>query len=77
MFNTRSIKKKPATHALKLFLTGKRKSHEVTRQPQSLGSFAFQKAWIWGQEFLKIDKKRSLELRKFKTPLLRKFKLPY
>ena len=50
VFNMRLIKKKTATHALKLFLTGKRKSREVTRQPRSLGSFAFQKAWIWGQE---------------------------
>ena len=50
VFNTCSIKKKTATHTLKLFLTGKRKSREVTCQPRSLGSFAFQKAWIWGQE---------------------------
>ena len=42
--------KKTATDALKLFLTSKRKLHEVTRQPWSLGSFAFQKAWIGGQE---------------------------
>ena len=50
VFNMRSIKKKTATHALNLFLTGKRKSHEVTCQPRFFGSFAFQKAWIWGQE---------------------------
>ena len=50
VFNTNSIKKNPATHALKLFLTGKRKLHEVTGQPGSLGFFAFQKSCIWGKE---------------------------
>ena len=35
-------------HVLKLLLTSKRKLHEVKHQPQSLGSFAFQKAWIGG-----------------------------
>ena len=29
---------------------GKQKLHEVTWQPRSLGSFAFGKAWIGGQE---------------------------
>ena len=49
VFNTHWIKK-TAAHALKLFLTGKRKLHEVTCQPQSLGSFAFRKDWIGRQE---------------------------
>ena len=55
--------KKTATDALKLFLTSKRKLHEVTRQPWSLGSFAFQKAWIGGQEsaFLKKNEKGILD----------------
>ena len=47
-------------HVLKLFLTSKQKLHEVTQQPQSLCSFAFQKAWIGGQESaFKKDKKRA------------------
>ena len=52
-------KKNTATHEFKLFLTGTQKLQEVTRQPRSLGSFAFQKAWIWGQEltFKKWTKK--------------------
>ena len=46
---------------LKLFLTGKKKLHEVTQQPRSLCSFAFRKAWIGGQESaFKKDKKRAL-----------------
>ena len=62
MFNKHSIKKiRTLPHALKLFLTGKRKLHEVTRQPRSLCSFTFRKAWIGGQESaLEKDKKRAL-----------------
>ena len=38
-----------------------RKLHEVTHQPWPLRSFAFQKAWIDGQESaFKKDKKRAL-----------------
>ena len=48
VFNTLLIKN-TATHALKLFLTSKQKLQEVTYQPQSLGSFAFRKAWYWGR----------------------------
>ena len=48
VFKTDLIKTNTITHALKFFLTSKRKFHEVTRQPRSLGSFAFQKAWIEG-----------------------------
>ena len=59
VFNTHLIKKNTATHEFKLFLTGTQKLQEVTCQPRSLGSFAFQKAWIWGQEltFKKWTKK--------------------
>ena len=61
MFNTYLIKKNTTTHALKLFLTSKRKLHEVTRQPQFLCSFAFKKAWIGGQESaFKKDRKGAL-----------------
>ena len=62
VFKKHSIKKNThTTHALKLFLTGKRKLHEVTRQPRSLCSFPFWKAWIGGQESaFKKDKKRAL-----------------
>ena len=50
-------------HALKLFLTSKRKLHEVTCQPRFLCSFAFGKAWIEEQESaFKKDKKGSLEM---------------
>ena len=48
-------------HVLKLFLTSKRNLHEVTCQPRSLCSFAFQKAWNGGQESaFKKDKKGAL-----------------
>ena len=46
VFNTHSIKTNTTTHALKLFLTNKRKLHEVTCQPRSLGSLTFRNAWI-------------------------------
>ena len=61
VFNKHSIKNTHTTHALKLFLTGKRKLREVTRQPRSLRSFAFWKACIGRQESaFKKDKKRAL-----------------
>ena len=42
---------------LNLILTGKRKLHEVTHQPLSLGSFTFWKAWVRGQN--QLSKKRQ------------------
>ena len=60
VFNTHLIKTNTTTLALKLFLTSKQKLHEVTCQPQFLGSFAFQKAWIGGQESAFEKDKRSL-----------------
>ena len=50
VFNMHSIKTNATTHPLKLFLTSKRKLLDVTRQPRSLGSFAFRKAWIGRQK---------------------------
>ena len=50
VFNMHWNKKNTASHVLKLFLTGKWRLHEVTCQPQSLGSFAFWKVWIGGKE---------------------------
>ena len=46
--------------SLKLFLTSKRKLHEVTRQPRSLDSFAFWKAWIRGYESAFKKKKKAV-----------------
>ena len=58
VLNTNLIKTNTTMHALKLFLTSKQKLHEVTCQPQFLGSFDFQKAWIGGQESaFEIDKR--------------------
>ena len=46
---------------MNLFLTSKRKLHEMACQPQSLCSFAFWKAWIGGQESaFKKDKEGAL-----------------
>ena len=50
VFNTHSIKTNTTKYVLKLFLTSKRKLHEVTRQPRSLSSFAFQMAEIRREE---------------------------
>ena len=49
VFNTHSIKANTTTHVLKLFLTSKRKLHEVTHEPRSLSSFA-EMAEIGGEE---------------------------
>ena len=64
VFNKHSIKTNTTTNALKLFLTSKQKLHQVTRQPRSLGSFAFQKAWIGRKDqLLKKRKKKPQEQR--------------
>ena len=62
VFNTHSIKTNTTTHALKLFLTRKRKLHEVTRQPRSLGFFEFSEGLDWGDknQLLKIEKKGAI-----------------
>ena len=61
VFNTHSIKANTTTHVLKLFLTSKWKLHEVTRQPRSLSSFAFQMAETGGEEpTFKKEKKGAL-----------------
>ena len=49
VFNMHSMKKHSYTSTEVIF-NQQLKLHEVTHQPQSLGSFTFQKAWIWGQE---------------------------
>ena len=57
----RTFNQNTTTHALKLFLTGKRELHEVRHHPQSLGSFAIRKTWIGGKESaFKKEKKGTL-----------------
>ena len=50
VFNTHLIKTNTTTRALQFFLNSKQKSHDMVYQPQPLGSLAFRKGWIRGQE---------------------------
>ena len=59
VFNTHSIKTNTTTHVLKLFLTSKRKLHEVTRQSQSLSSLLFGRLGLGDKN--QILKKRKKE----------------